>query len=168
MNSNRDYELYNDPYLDGYDDFNAGKQFHQTPYAKLGDKVSDAEYLQGMEWRRGWNDAALGRAPSRERLTLDACRTVTEDEVGSVTLSLEVFLGLADYSASVPTGATIGKKWRRREPYIKRKGEPTKWYMGEYAEPPAHEVPRSPIIRWYRISLDNLMDSARMARGEIG
>ncbi len=48
-------------YLEGLDDYRAGKQFHEGPYAKPRDAPDD-EYQRGYEWRRGWNDAAMGRA----------------------------------------------------------------------------------------------------------
>lgn len=161
----------NDPYVDGYDDYNAGKQFHETRYARVGDAlVSNPEYTKGAEWRRGWNDAALGRAPSRDRLV----GIVEEVEPESITLSLEQFLALPEYSCSIPTGQTPGKRWRRREPYEKRKGEPTYWYLGEYYDY-AITPETSPVgyrgsisIRWYRISLDDLMHAAQLARGELG
>lgn len=49
-------------YREGVADYHAGKEFHEGPYAKSGADVSDAEYQRGYEWRRGWNDAALGKA----------------------------------------------------------------------------------------------------------
>lgn len=50
-------------YLQGVNDYHAGKQFHQSPYPASGQKVPDDEYQRGYEWRRGWNDAACGKAP---------------------------------------------------------------------------------------------------------
>jgi hypothetical protein len=49
-------------YREGVAAFHEGKQFHEGPYAKSGTDVPDDEYQRGYEWRRGWNDAALGRA----------------------------------------------------------------------------------------------------------
>ncbi len=53
----------------------------------------------------------------------------------TVSLSLAEFEALREYSCSLPTGTTIGKRWKRREPYnttevVKR------WLMGEYVECP--------------------------------
>jgi hypothetical protein len=47
---------------EGVNAYHAGLQFHQSPYAHSGADVPDDEYQRGVEWRRGWNDAALGRA----------------------------------------------------------------------------------------------------------
>ena len=48
-------------YREGVDDYRVGKQFHESPYASSLSAVSDADYQRGYEWRRGWNDAAIGR-----------------------------------------------------------------------------------------------------------
>jgi hypothetical protein len=50
-------------YREGYDAHHAGLQFHESPYARAGADVPDDDYQRGMEWRRGWNDAALGKEP---------------------------------------------------------------------------------------------------------
>lgn len=50
-------------YREGYEDYQRGVQFHEGRYAKPGDTVNDSEYQRGYEWRRGWNDAALGKEP---------------------------------------------------------------------------------------------------------
>lgn len=47
---------------EGVKAYHAGLLFHQGPYAKAGSDVPDDEYQRGVEWRRGWNDAACGRA----------------------------------------------------------------------------------------------------------
>jgi hypothetical protein len=49
-------------FLEGVDAYHAGGQFHEGPYAKPGGDVGDDEYQRGYEWRKGWNEAALGRA----------------------------------------------------------------------------------------------------------
>lgn len=49
-------------FLEGVDAHREGRQFHEGPYAKSGDDVSEEDYQRGYEWRRGWNEAALGRA----------------------------------------------------------------------------------------------------------
>lgn len=38
-----------------------------------------------------------------------------------------------DYSCTIPTGTTIGKVWRRREPY-RCTEEEAKYYVGMYVE----------------------------------
>lgn len=43
----------------------------------------------------------------------------------------EAFDALYDYSASLPTGTTIGKRWKRRKNYH---DESQGWILGEYAE----------------------------------
>ena len=47
-------------YREGFEAFRRGLQFHECPYAKSGADVPDDDYQRGVEWRRGWNDAALG------------------------------------------------------------------------------------------------------------
>ena len=47
--------------FEGIDAHRAGKQFHEGTYAKPGTGVPDDEYQRGYEWRKGWNEAALGR-----------------------------------------------------------------------------------------------------------
>lgn len=43
----------------------------------------------------------------------------------------EAFSALYDYSSSLPTGTTIGKRWKRRRDYH---DESKGWVLGEYAE----------------------------------
>lgn len=45
----------------------------------------------------------------------------------------EAFAALMDYSGSIPTGTTIGKRWKRRRDYY---DESKGWVMGEYAADP--------------------------------
>lgn len=61
------------------------------------------------------------------------------------------FEALHDYSCSVPTGTTIGKVWRRREPYRAdqlRPGEAFQWYLGEYV---VDRDPKYVGILWRKI-----------------
>ncbi len=44
------------------------------------------------------------------------------------------FEALPEYSCTLPTGTTIGKRWKRRIPYMDRIDPPNDWYMGEYVE----------------------------------
>jgi hypothetical protein len=55
-------------------------------------------------------------------------------------MTYQEFLSLLDYSASVPTGTTEGKRWRRRTPYMDGPG-PHYWMMGEYGKPEGDRVP---------------------------
>jgi hypothetical protein len=51
---------------------------------------------------------------------------------------------LLEYSYSVPTGTTIGKRWRRMIAFT--------WYLGEYtADPSGH--PDRVVIKWREILL---------------
>jgi hypothetical protein len=50
-----------------------------------------------------------------------------------VWLTLEQFKALDEYSCSIPTGTTIGKKWKRRHPYGHATPN-TVWYQGEFRE----------------------------------
>ena len=52
-----------------------------------------------------------------------------EQKVSKVYLTQQEFDALYDYSCSIPTGTTIGKKWKRRNDYHDAsKG----WMQGEY------------------------------------
>lgn len=51
-----------------------------------------------------------------------------------VRLTEAEFYALPDYSCTLPTGTTIGKRWRRREPYEIGPEIENVWYMGEYVE----------------------------------
>ena len=62
-----------------------------------------------------------------------------------VWLTLEQFDALDDYSCSVPTGTTIGKKWRRRVPYEYPITKDTRWYQGQYVH---HSDPGKVGIQW--------------------
>ncbi len=63
----------------------------------------------------------------------------------SVILTRQEFDDLPEYSCSIPTGTTIGKRWKRGEPYV---GVRTRWLMGEYAD---HPDPRLVRIIWREI-----------------
>lgn len=70
---------------------------------------------------------------------------IVTDETHAV-MDAEEFRRLPEYSCSIPTGKTIGKRWKRGEPY----GHPEVWFLCEYVEldPPepdrigwtAHEI----------------------------
>lgn len=66
-------------------------------------------------------------------------------------LSALAFHELYEYSCSVPTGTTIGKRWKRLDGahdqgFIRRGGIP-QWVIGEYAE---NVDPTKVTINWYR------------------
>lgn len=61
-----------------------------------------------------------------------------------ITLTEREFRDLMDYSYSLPTGTTIGKRWKIGKPYNK----PTQWYMGEYVK---CDEPGHVGILWRRI-----------------
>lgn len=54
---------------------------------------------------------------------------------------------LPEYSCSVPTGTTLGKRWRRNLNAYRpdRVGVPAEWVIGEYV---AHPDPTLVGIRW--------------------
>ena len=68
-------------------------------------------------------------------------------EDDAVYMTLAEFEGLLEYSCSLPTGTTAGKRWRRRVPYMHRPGDRPQWFMGEYGEPEGDQVP----ITWREI-----------------
>lgn len=57
-----------------------------------------------------------------------------------VELEAEEFAALLEYSCSVPTGVTIGKRWKARRDDA--------WYLGEYVQGSKRDTAR---IRWRRI-----------------
>jgi hypothetical protein len=54
------------------------------------------------------------------------------DNLGVTVLTKTEFEGIPEYSCTLPTGTTIGKKWKRREPYVKLPDTRVTWYIGEY------------------------------------
>lgn len=46
------------------------------------------------------------------------------------------FAALLDYSCSLPSGTTVGKRWKRRRNYY---DESQGWVMGEYVDHPDPE-----------------------------
>ena len=77
----------------------------------------------------------------------------------TVTITTEQFNALPEYSCSVPTGTTLGKRWKcKRDYYGGSKG----WRMGEYGEP--FDDPRGkrfckrvPII-WSNIEIKDVLE----------
>jgi hypothetical protein len=52
---------------------------------------------------------------------------------------------LPEYSCSLPTATTVGKRWKHGSPYV---GERTRWTMGEYVE---HADPTMVGILWREV-----------------
>lgn len=65
-----------------------------------------------------------------------------------VWLTLEEFEALGEYSCSLPTGTTMGKKWKRCCPYG-ASNEKASWYMGQYVE---CSLPGQIGIHWSKIT----------------
>jgi len=86
-----------------------------------------------------------------------------------VELTADQFFALPEYSCSIPTGKTVGKRWRRCETFGSRPRavevhndkdvrDPDRWLMGEYADDPDAELdeegePKTVLIRWRRIRI---------------
>lgn len=68
---------------------------------------------------------------SELRSSSEICRTETPIAAGQgeIALTQAAFDVLLEYSASLPTGTQIGKRWKRCCP---DRGEPHSWWMGEY------------------------------------
>lgn len=51
-------------------------------------------------------------------------------------ISREELAALLEYSCSLPTGTTIGKRWRRDTNAYRddRRGVPSEWVLGEYVD----------------------------------
>jgi len=86
--------------------------------------------------------------------------------VKAVVLTRREFEELGEYSCSLPTGTTVGKRWKRNAnaftagPVVRldfwdgtpvREKLPDVWWMGEYVE---HEDPKLVGINWYQIVLE--------------
>ncbi len=73
-----------------------------------------------------------------------------------------------EYSCTLPSGTTVGKRWARRTPYRHPMvmGHPTecagRWYVGEYYD---IHTPGQIGIRWHKVVL---RDDNTMIRGRVG
>lgn len=66
-----------------------------------------------------------------------------------VTMTPEEFKNLPEYSCTIPTGTTVGKRWRCNQAFgTGRKPQWNDWYMGEYVK---HPDPKMVGIEWSRI-----------------
>ena len=52
----------------------------------------------------------------------------------TIALTMEQFLDLPNYSCTLPTGTTTGKRWRRADRYHLQDVDDD-WHMGEYGPP---------------------------------
>lgn len=71
---------------------------------------------------------------------------IIEDDAAYMTFG--EFRALLDYSCSLPTGTTIGKRWRCRTPYHTGPGILHRYDMGEFVP---HDDPKLIGIKWRRI-----------------
>lgn len=78
------------------------------------------------------------------------------DELPILRLTPREFVRLLEYSASMPTGTTTGKRWRRLDGAhdfaFKARGGKARWVIGEYGAvipAKARDVERIEV-KWYR------------------
>lgn len=80
-----------------------------------------------------------------------ACdRTPISDGYPEVILTKQQFAELNEYSTSIPTGATIGKRWKRCL-WPSANGGPTTWLMGEFVAVKGRDDVAD--ITWKRIEI---------------
>lgn len=98
--------------------------------------------------------------------------TTLNSAVRTVRLTRREFEALSEYSSTVPTGTTLGKRWKRnlnayRDPCFSHlhvfdgTREPDfrgpDWWMGEYAADPKAKLregePETVLIVWSKIAL---------------
>lgn len=63
--------------------------------------------------------------------------------LGEEVISVEALRDLLEYSSSLPTGTTIGKRWRATR--YTQEGDATDWKIAEYVE---HPDPGLIGIKW--------------------
>jgi hypothetical protein len=86
-----------------------------------------------------------------------------------VRLTRAAFDALPEYSGTLPTGTTIGKRWRRRVPFSRASPSyvPARWFMGEYVhdrDAPAGSV----AIVWREIEIvDDPVEPAPGTSGDV-
>lgn len=66
-------------------------------------------------------------------------------------LTREEFNRLPEYSWSLPTGTTIGKRWRREQVWDEEGQKKSRWWVGEYIVDPD---PKMVGIKWYRVLIE--------------
>jgi hypothetical protein len=69
---------------------------------------------------------------------------VAVSTTSETVISREDLAKLGEYSTTLPTGTTIGKRWRRNV-QVHRRGVPAEWMIGEYVTDPN---PAFVGIRW--------------------
>lgn len=90
---------------------------------------SENDYINGM----GFNDKELGQV--KTLLAKFGFRLSSPEKTNApICLSEKDFDALDDYSCSIPTGTYVGKRWKRRHPYVHYPDVVPTWTMGEYYE----------------------------------
>jgi hypothetical protein len=78
---------------------------------------------------------------------------------GLVTLAREELADLPEYSCSIPTGTTPGKRWKRDANAYRRDlpwpGHVPDWLLGEYVEIPGD--PDHVGIRWRTVCIADIL-----------
>lgn len=83
-----------------------------------------------------------------------ADETTIELERPTVKMSIAEFDALLEYSTTLPTGTTIGKKWKRHILSGLNRGE---WWLGEYVADPQGD-PKMVGITWKKIETPTLVE----------
>lgn len=81
----------------------------------------------------------------------------------AIHLTREEFGALPEYSASLPTGTTPGKRWRRHDGAFDHACKQPQWLIGEYGAVSADG--RSIAIHWYIPVM--VIPGSGMVSGEI-
>lgn len=68
-------------------------------------------------------------------------------DVSHAVMERRDFDKLPEYSCTLPTGTTIGKRWKRSEFFGSSK-YPGRWFLGEYVP---HDKPERVGIQWREI-----------------
>lgn len=110
-------------------------------------RLSENDYINGMGFRSADLEeikVLVGRFGLRllspERTNAPIC------------LSEKDFESLDDYSCSIPSGTYVGKRWKRRFPYVHDPDVVPVWTMGEYCE---CDTPGQIGINWRPIVVAN-------------
>lgn len=78
-------------------------------------------------------------------------------------LTREEFAALPEYSCTLPTGTTPGKRWRAQMGFADPEGTKPRWYVGEYGA--VSSDGRSIAINWYIPVM--VIPGSGMVSGEI-
>lgn len=73
-------------------------------------------------------------------------------DLETIYYTKRAFQKLLDYSCSIPTGTTIGKRWKRHEPYVHDENTKLTWFEGRYV---THPDPEQVGIEWRTIRIVN-------------